>query len=133
MRYLLGFIFLGLLNGCEGPAEVVELTLVQGFMADDNALLRGQAIYAGSCADFCHGLTSELSAISFGDDANLFNCLWQYGETDEEIFDTIVNGIPGTSMVGFGSNFPEADDPWKIIAYLRANQSTCVLDQVSAQ
>ncbi|MFT4886400.1 MAG: mono/diheme cytochrome c family protein [Pseudohongiellaceae bacterium] len=125
MKYLLGFIFLGLLHGCDGPAEVAELTLVQSFMADENALLRGQAIYAGSCADFCHGLTSELSAVSFGDDANLFNCLWQSGETDEEIFDTIVNGIPGTRMVGFGSNFPEADDPWKIIAYLRVNQGTC--------
>jgi len=133
MKYLLGFIFLGLLYGCEEPAEVAELTLVQSFMADENALLRGQAIYAGSCADFCHGLTPELPAANFGDDANLFNCLWQYGETDEEIFDTIVNGILGTRMVGFGSNFPEADDPWKIIAYLRANQSACVLEQVSAQ
>ena len=133
MKYLLGFIFLGLLYGCEEPAEVAELTLVQSFMADENALLRGQAIYAGSCADFCHGLTSELSAVNFGDDANLFNCLWQYGETDEEIFDTIVNGILGTRMVGFGSNFPEVDDPWKIIAYLRANQSACVVEQVSAQ
>lgn len=133
MKFMLGFVFLGMLLGCDGPAEETEPTLVQGFMADEDALRRGQAIYAGSCADFCHGLTPELSAINFGDDANLFNCFWQYGETDDEIFDTIVSGVPGTRMVGFGSNFPEADDPWKIIAYLRVNQSTCVSEQISAQ
>lgn len=133
MKFVLGFVFLGILFACDGPVEEVEPTLVQSFMVDENALLRGQAIYAGSCADFCHGLTPELSAVNFGDDANLFNCLWQYGETDDEIFDTIVNGVPGTRMVGFGSNFPEADDPWKIIAYLRVNQSTCVSQQISAQ
>jgi len=133
MKFFLGFVFLGMLLGCDGPAEESEPTLVQGFMADDNALIRGQAIYAGSCADFCHGLTSELLAVDFGEDANLFNCLWQYGETDEEIFDSIVNGIEGTRMVGFGSNFSEADDPWKIIAYLRVNQSSCAAELENAQ
>jgi|TARA_B110000971_G_scaffold150395_1_gene153598 mono/diheme cytochrome c family protein len=133
MKFFLGFIFLGVLSGCADPAEESEPTLVQSFMADDNALIRGQAIYAGSCADFCHGLTPELSALDFGDDANLFNCLWQYGETDEEIFGSIVNGISGTRMVGFGSNFPEVDDPWKIIAYLRVNQSSCVSELENTQ
>jgi mono/diheme cytochrome c family protein len=133
MKFFLGFVFLGILLGCDGPAKESKPTLVQGFMADDNALIRGQAIYAGSCADFCHGLTPELSALDFGDDANLFNCLWQYGETDEEIFGSIVNGISGTRMVGFGSNFPEVDDPWKIIAYLRVNQSSCVSELENTQ
>lgn len=104
-----------------------EPTIVQQFMADEEALLRGQAIYAGSCANFCHGLTPELAAVEFDDTANLFDCQWQYGATDEEIFDIVINGIPGTRMVGFGSNFPEGDDDlWKVIAFLRTNQSECV-------
>lgn len=129
MKILLGLMFCGVLLSCEGSVEEAPPTLVQGFMGDEIALLRGQAIYAGSCADFCHGLTPELAAADFDDAANLFNCLWQYGETDEEIYATIINGVPGTRMVGFGSNFPEADDPWKIIAYLRSNQTSCASAQ----
>ena len=38
----------------------------------------------------------------------------------------ITNGVLGTRMVGFGSNFPEGDnDLWKVIAYIRSNQQAC--------
>lgn len=128
MRLRLSTIALfSLLVSCGTPSEDTELTVVQQYMADEQALLRGQAIYAGSCANFCHGLTPELAAVEFDDTANLFDCQWQYGATDEEIFDSVINGIPGTRMVGFGSNFPEGDDDlWKVIAFLRVNQSECV-------
>ncbi|MFK7864839.1 MAG: cytochrome c [Pseudohongiellaceae bacterium] len=117
----------GLLSACGEVPEDVEPTLVQQYMADDEALQRGQAIYAGSCANFCHGLTPELASVEYDDTANLFDCQWQYGATDEEIFDSVINGIPNTRMVGFGSNFPEGDDDlWKIIAFLRVNQTECV-------
>lgn len=126
MRTIVSLGFCCVLAAC-GPAEDEALTQVQAFMLDEAALVRGQAIYAGSCADFCHGLTPALAAADFDDTANLFDCQWQYGATDEEIFATVVNGIPGTAMAGFGSNFPEGDDDlWKIIAYLRVNQTTCV-------
>ena len=56
----------------------------------------------------------------------LFDCQWRNGSSDQEIFDIVTNGVTGTRMVGFGSNFPEGDDDlWKVIAYLRSNQQAC--------
>jgi mono/diheme cytochrome c family protein len=115
-----------LLAACGPEPEVVELSIVEQYMNDDMALLRGEAIYAGSCASFCHGLTPEIAGEEFGSAANLFDCQWKYGGSDEEIFSTVVTGVAGTGMVGFGSNFPEGDDDlWKLIAFLRSKQGSC--------
>jgi hypothetical protein len=60
------------------------------------------------------------------DASYLFDCQWNHAHNDQEMFDVITNGVPGTRMVGFGSNFPEGDDDlWKVIAYIRSNQQAC--------
>lgn len=98
--------------------ELADTAEVQAFMADAAAVARGQAIFDGSCASFCHA--NELEA-SF-----LFDCQWNQGSRDQDIFNTITSGVANTRMVGFGSNFPEGDDDlWKVIAYLRSNQQAC--------
>jgi mono/diheme cytochrome c family protein len=102
--------------------ELADTAVVQAFMADAAAVARGQAIFEGSCASFCHAveLTAALEA-SF-----LFDCQWNHGSSDQDIFNTITSGVADTRMVGFGSNFPEGDDDlWKVIAYLRSNQQAC--------
>ena len=118
----LGISVLGvLLVSCDSGVEPDELTLVGSLMEDPTALQRGEALFRGTCAGFCHGLTPEQS-----ESAYLFDCEWIHGGSDEEIFAVISNGIPDTRMVGFGDNFPEGDgDKWKLIAYLRANQQPC--------
>ena len=99
-----------------------QQTIVEGFMADSAALDRGRAIFEGSCASFCHTMEPEEGL----DASYLFDCQWRQGSSDQEIFDVVTNGIPGTRMVGFGSNFPQGDDDlWKVIAYLRSNQQAC--------
>ncbi len=126
MKRCIGLCLLALLAACGSEPEVVELSIVEQYMNDDLALLRGEAIYAGSCASFCHGLTPEIAGEEFGSAANLFDCQWKYGGSDEEIFSTVVTGVAGTGMVGFGSNFPEGDDDlWKLIAFLRSKQGSC--------
>jgi cytochrome c2 len=117
---LYGTILLSML-ACSEKQSAGELTTVQKFMADPAALARGQAIFEGSCANFCHNLEVEQSI----DAAFLFDCEWNHGSSDEEIFNTVTNGITGTRMVGFGSNFPQEDDLWKVIAYLRSRQQAC--------
>ena len=104
------------------PNEVpIELTVVEGFMADTAAVVRGEALYEGSCAGFCHTREPADTDALF-----LFDCDWKHGGTDQEIFDIVTVGVPDTRMVGFGSNFPEGDDDlWKIIAFLRSNQHSC--------
>jgi mono/diheme cytochrome c family protein len=116
---LLLSLLLLLLASCSEPeptAVVEEASLVQQLMQDPAALVRGEALYLGSCANYCHAeLEADVESV------NLFDCEWKNADSDEEI-----SGIPGTRMVGFGSNFPEGDDDlWKIIAYLRSNQQDC--------
>lgn len=118
---------MALLTCSEQPIEpelAADTIEVQAFMADTAALARGQAIFKGSCASFCHTMESEPELEI--DASFLFDCQWNHGANDQDIFDTVTNGVVGTRMVGFGSNFPEGDDDlWKVIAYLRSNQQAC--------
>ena len=96
----------------------VEPSIVESFMADPVAVARGRALFIGSCSGYCHKLTPEP-----GDALFLFDAQWKHGGSDQEIFDTVTNGVPDTRMIGFGTAFAEGDDDlWKIIAYLRVNQ-----------
>ena len=121
---LLLSLLLLLLASCREPVPatvVEEASLVQQLMQYPAALLRGEALYLGSCANYCHA-ELEVDAES----VNLFDCEWKHADSDEEIFNLVISGIPDTRMVGFGSNFPEGDDDlWKIIAYLRSSQQDC--------
>ena len=125
VRVLIFFAFISTLIACsEEPVEpeLADNPEVQAFMVDATALARGQAIFEGSCASFCH--TMEIEA---GFDASfIFDCEWSHGSSDQDIFNTVTNGVAGTRMVGFGTNFPKGDeDLWKLIAYLRSNQQAC--------
>lgn len=104
-----------------GADQSREPTIVQGFMADPDAVGRGEALFVGTCSGYCHTTAPDDTDALF-----LFDCEWKHGGSDDEIFATVTNGVPSTRMVGFGDNFPEgADDLWKIIAYLRTNQQDC--------
>lgn len=93
-------------------------SIVQGFMEDPDAVNRGRLLFVGTCSGYCHRTTNQPSDAPF-----LFDSVWIHGGSDQEIFDTVTNGVPDTRMIGFGTNFPEGeDDLWKIIAYLRVNQ-----------
>ena len=122
-KVLISLILLGSLLGCSGEESMTaEKTLVETFSADPQALGRGRALFQGSCAGQCHGM----EGVEIVEAENLFDCIWQYGETDQEIFNVVTEGIPNTQMVGFGSNFPEGDnDLWKIIAFVRFKQEPC--------
>ena len=122
-KFLISLMLLGSLLGCSGEESVIaEKTIVETFLEDPQALGRGRALFQGSCAGQCHGM----EGVEFVEAENLFDCVWQYGETDQEIFNVVTEGIPNTQMVGFGSNFPEGDnDLWKIIAFVRFKQEPC--------
>ena len=122
-KVLISLMLLGALFGCSGEESVIaEKTIVETFSEDPQALGRGRALFQGSCAGQCHGM----EGIEIAEAENLFDCIWQYGGTDQEIFDVVTEGIPNTQMVGFGSNFPEGDnDLWKINAFVRFKQEPC--------
>ena len=100
-------------RGTVSPADVL--------LADADAVSRGRSLFVGTCAGYCHKLTPERV-----DAVYLFDCEWKHGGTDREIFNTVVNGVPNTRMVGFGTNFPEGEnDLWRIIAFLKSNRDSC--------
>jgi cytochrome c oxidase cbb3-type subunit 3 len=116
------FLFVGLifstLQGCDSKNTK---SVADSYIADDLALQRGRLIFAGTCAGYCHKLSSERSDAPY-----LFDCEWLHGGSDQQIYASISQGIPGTRMIGFGENFPEgAEDLWKVIAYLKANRRNC--------
>ena len=114
-------IFLGLvtMSGC-GDVSLNE-SIADSYLDDQAAIQRGRLIFAGTCAGYCHKLSSERSDAPY-----LFDCEWVHGGSDQEIYNTLSQGIPGSRMIAFGENFPEgSDDLWKIIAYLKVNRQSC--------
>lgn len=112
--------------------SATELSKVEVLMTDVEALARGEALFRGTCANYCHSIPGEDTPGTVIQDAVatfLFDCQWQQENDNDSIFTTVTTGIAGTRMVGFGSNFPGGqDDLWKIIAYLRSNTQQCDQD-----
>ena len=121
-KFLFSFLIFGSMLSCGSEEPIaVEKTIVQTFVEDPESLGRGQALFLGSCAGACHKF-EDLDGAS----DNLFDCYWYNGESDEELFNVVTVGLPGTKMVGFGTNFPEGDnDLWKIIAFIKYSQEPC--------
>jgi mono/diheme cytochrome c family protein len=82
------------------------------FTGDAQAIVDGKALYdANGCAN-CHGADGSLDTFK-----SLF--VSAADSTDQEIFDAIKDGVPGTSMVSYSSTFSD-DEIWKIGAWVRS-------------
>ena len=73
-------------------------------------LEEGQKLYELNCG-VCHGLDG-----ASGRGARLATRNHRYGNTDTEMFQTILNGIPGTAMPGL---WLDEDSVWKILLFVR--------------
>jgi mono/diheme cytochrome c family protein len=85
-------------------------------------LARGKALFTGACGAYCHQ-ANPAAGPGQGDAPFLFGCEFKHGGSDEEIFQTISHGVPGTRMVAFAGAIPD-DDIRRIVAYLKS-ASTC--------
>ena len=59
---ILFIVFMLMLPACseQGSEDSIqELSIVQGFMADSEAVARGEALFVGTCAGYCHSQTPE--------------------------------------------------------------------------
>ena len=102
-------------QGCAGPDPA---TL---YREDPEALARGESVFTGTCSGYCHGKN-----VTVADVPNLFDCAWIHGGSNQEIFNTITGGVPGSRMVAFAGRLPEGDDDiWKIIAFLKSEAAGC--------
>jgi len=81
-------------------------------------------IYCGPC----HGNRAQ-----GGRGPDLTRANYASGSTDQELFQTVSNGIPGTGMPGFGEMGP--DNVWRVIAFLQpiaTNQAAVIPGDRSA-
>ena len=77
---------------------------------NSDAIRGGMGLYRARCAD-CHGMDAR------GVRAPDITQVWASGRTDEGLFKTVKEGVPGTEMPAN----PRVQDAeaWQILAYLR--------------
>ena len=100
--------------GCKPPAQAESPAAK--YLKDPTAVNRGRLIFVGTCGAYCHS-THDVER----DAPSLFDCEWKHGSSDQQIFDSIANGVPGTRMPAWKGALPQGDDDiWRVVAYLRS-------------
>jgi putative heme-binding domain-containing protein len=77
---------------------------------DPQAIKSGMGLYRARCAD-CHGMDAR------GVRAPDITLVWASGRTDQGLFQTLKNGVPGTEMPANPRLFDH--EIWQVLAYLR--------------
>src|SRR5262245_60490126 len=75
-----------------------------------DAIRFGTGLYRARCAD-CHGMDAR------GVRSPDLTQVWANGRTDDGLFKTVKNGVPGTEMPANPRMFDH--EVWQILAYLR--------------
>jgi cytochrome c oxidase cbb3-type subunit III len=89
------------------------------FAGDAKAAKLGESQFRINCA-FCHGL----GARGGGRGPDLTQAQKKHGNTDEELYHTINEGVPGTAMPANGTTGQgvgmTAEEVWEVISYIRS-------------
>jgi putative heme-binding domain-containing protein len=85
------------------------------FQGDAAAIRSGMGLFRARCAD-CHGMDAR------GVRGPDITQIWASGRTDDGLFNTIKNGIPGTEMPPQPRLFDH--ETWQILAYVRTLAAT---------
>ncbi|MDE2851139.1 MAG: c-type cytochrome [Acidobacteriota bacterium] len=105
----------------EAPVEAAaEPTAVAAYLDDAAAITAGRRMFRAVCTGYCHSTTPGVTK----DAPNLFDCDWDHGNTDADLYRVINRGVPDTEMLPFEGKIPE-DTIWKVIAYMRSNSLDC--------
>ena len=96
------------------PAEVPTKNPLEGHA---DAITAGMGAYRVRCAD-CHGMDAR------GIRGPDITQVWASGRTDDALFRTIRNGVPGTEMPAFPAPRTSDLDVWRILAYLKTLAAT---------
>lgn len=103
------------------PAEpAAALSPVAAYLDDPAAITAGRRMFRAVCTGYCHSTTPGVTK----DAPNLFDCDWDHGSTDADLYRVITQGVPNTEMLPFDGKIPE-DTIWKVIAYVRSNSLDC--------
>ena len=112
---LLILLSLTALAGCSKKSPADE------YLQDAAALKRGKSIFVGTCGAYCHSFSKGPRDAPY-----LFDCIWLHGGGDQDLFNSIANGVANTRMISFDGKLPDGNkDIWKIIAFLKSNRESC--------
>ena len=95
---------------CIAPAQSPR---VNPFANDADAAEAGRAQFRLRCAP-CHGFKGE-----GGRGPNLTLGTYNAGNTDEDLFRVIWEGVPGSEMPGYEGRMTE-DETWKFVSFIRS-------------
>lgn len=101
------------------PLRAQEIPATQAFATDQEGIRVGMGVYRLRCAD-CHGTSAR------GVRGPDLTQLWAAGRTDEGIFRTITEGVPGTNMRPIDRLRVRDSEIWQLIAYLHSIASSTV-------
>lgn len=101
MYVLVGFAWL--------PVQAQTKNPMQG---NASAIREGASLFRANCSP-CHGLNAR----GGGRGPDLTSARWLHGSSDQAIFNTISQGVPGTEMPA--NNF-EDSETWTLVSYLRS-------------
>lgn len=115
-------------DGAATPPTPVEAAVdpaaasspVAAYLDDPAAITAGRRMFRAVCTGYCHSTTPGVTK----DAPNLFDCDWDHGNTDADLYRVINQGVPDTEMLPFEGKIPE-DTIWKVIAYMRSNSVDC--------
>ena len=80
---------------------------------DPTAIEAGRGIFRIYCAP-CHGLKAD-----GGRGPDLTLGVFAAGETDQDLYRVIMNGVAGSEMPGYSENMG-ADNSWRLVSYIRS-------------
>ena len=96
------------------------------FAGDAKAAKLGESQFRINCA-FCHGL----GARGGGRGPDLTRTQKKHGSTDEELYHTINEGVPGTAMPANGTTGQgvgmTAEEVWEVITYIRSVEKKTIV------
>ena len=109
------------LGAATAPAWTQDVTQRHAYDTPEGAA-QGGALFQTRCA-FCHGAHGE-----GGRGADLTSGQYAHGGSDAELYSTIRNGVPGTSMPATGETDEET---WKLVAFVKRIGSPGLYEQAT--
>jgi putative heme-binding domain-containing protein len=99
-----------LMGAQDVPAKSQDLPKKNPLEGNEAAIKYGMGLYRSRCAD-CHGMDAR------GVRAPDLTQVWASGRTDDGLFKTVKDGVPGTEMPANPRMFDH--ETWQVLAYLR--------------
>src|SRR5579864_5196148 len=117
----IGLLFVPAVTSAQ--AQVIAQAAVQRQSEQQASVKRGAAVFAATCTGYCHGPVGTAGSSA--------PALANRGFDGDYIVKTVMYGIAGTAMVGWGQRIPK-DDSAAVIAYVKSLNGIVSAERLAA-